>query len=148
MAHAFGGKLNGETLAVLKFFEENNLIDKNRLTALIDAETKKVSDTSALKQENERLRAEIAKLKAATPTVTTAKPALSKMEKLVLSVVASKTTVSRSQVVTRLGLNGEALPTWNYVRKGLLARGLIEQVDFRRRFATYRVTVAGRALLD
>lgn len=145
MAHTFGGKLNGETQAVLEFFVKNKLIDKNRITGLIDAENGKFD---SLKKENERLRAEIAKLKNTGTVVTTAKPALSKMEKLVLSVVASKATVSRSQVVTRLGLNGEALPTWNYVRKGLLARGLIEQVDFRRRFATYRATVAGRALLD
>lgn len=155
MAHSFGGKLNGETLAVLKFFEENNLIDKNRLTKLIDAETKKVESVDVLKQENERLRKRIADLETAPkaankpghPTTKIVTRSLNETERLVLTVLAGKKQMRRGQVVTRLGDEGVGVVAWNTARKRLLATGLIEQVDKRKPFASYRVTTAGAALL-
>lgn len=153
MAHSFGGKLNGETLGVLQFFVENNLIKKSRVAKLIEAETKKIESAETLSQENAALKAKIAKLettpkaKPGRPTTKIVTRSLNDTERAILAVVASKPTVSRAQVVTRLGDAGIGVVAWNVARKSLLGAGLIEQVDARKRFATYKVTKAGEAAL-
>lgn len=163
MATSFGGKLNGETMTVLKFFDENGLINRSRLKKFIEAEEGKIDrNVEALKKQNALLSERLAAVERERNTLLSklmdavkTKPAtrvvqvrtLSDTERAILAVIATKTTMARSQVTLRLGDAGIGAAAWAVARRTLLASGLIEQVDKRRRFATYRATVAGRALL-